>query len=118
MGDAFKESTSAHCPHAVAHADVGRRQRILATTARRSRSRTRSCVGGEAASSKTVNATPAKRQQVLTLLSKLVLYDIESVPCDIDGNNDLGSLHGRGVDTGMRSTPSGCSKCRCRSKAR
>ena len=60
--------------------------------------------GGEAASSKTawLNATPAKRQQVLTLLQHLVLYDMESLPCDLDGDNAISDhFMVAGVDTGL-----------------
>jgi hypothetical protein len=60
--------------------------------------------GGEAASSKTawVNATQAKRDQVMTLLQKLVLYDMESLPCDVDGDNAIADhFVVAGVDTGV-----------------
>ncbi len=60
--------------------------------------------GGEAAASKSawLAASPAQRSAVLTLLSKLVLYDIESLPSDIDGDGMVADhFFVAGMDTGV-----------------
>jgi hypothetical protein len=47
--------------------------------------------GGEGASSRAawVAAQPARRERVLNLLRKLVLYDVETLPTDLDGNGTI-----------------------------
>lgn len=60
--------------------------------------------GGEAQASRDawVNATPSVRQYAKTLLEKLVLYDIESLPTDVNQDNQI-SAHFvvQGMDTGV-----------------
>ncbi|MEQ1730928.1 MAG: di-heme oxidoredictase family protein [Vicinamibacterales bacterium] len=59
--------------------------------------------GGEAAASRAAwtAATPLTRSAVLTMLSKLVLYDIEDMPADIDGNGVISDqFFVAGMDTG------------------
>lgn len=59
--------------------------------------------GGEAAAARAAwgASTPLVRSAVLTLLSKLVLYDIEDMPADIDGNGVISdSFFVAGMDTG------------------
>lgn len=47
-------------------------------------------------------APPAIRGHVLNLLQKLVLYDIESLPCDVDGDGQIASnFQVAGIDTGL-----------------
>jgi hypothetical protein len=58
---------------------------------------------GEGAASKAAwqAASPAQRTAVLNLLSKLQLYDIESVPVDVDGDGVIAShFFVAGMDTG------------------
>lgn len=60
--------------------------------------------GGEAAASRAawVAGTAAQRQTVLNVLQKLVLYDIESLPADIDGNGSISDhFVVAGQDTGL-----------------
>jgi len=60
--------------------------------------------GGEAATSKAawLASTPSARAAVLTLLNDLVLYDIESTPCDLDGNGTISNhFVVAGMDTGL-----------------
>ncbi|MFO1009089.1 MAG: di-heme oxidoredictase family protein [Planctomycetota bacterium] len=60
--------------------------------------------GGEAQASHDawVNAPAAVRSAVLGMLSKLVLYDIESLPADVDGDNQIAQhFVVAGMDTGV-----------------
>lgn len=59
--------------------------------------------GGEAqaAMQRWAGATPTDRSQLLSFLSKLALYDVESLPSDIDGDGGIASdLVVSGVGTG------------------
>ncbi|MGA1533174.1 MAG: di-heme oxidoredictase family protein [Planctomycetota bacterium] len=59
--------------------------------------------GGEALASRTLfeNAPRPVRDQLLEFLSALSLYDIESLPTDVDGDGQIRSQHiVQGVDTG------------------
>lgn len=59
--------------------------------------------GGEAQGAKTkwLRANGKRRQRVLSFLRKLVLYDVESLPADIDGDGRIASnFIVAGVDTG------------------
>jgi hypothetical protein len=58
---------------------------------------------GEGAASKAawLKAGPGQREKVLNLLAKLVLYDIESLPADVDGDGKIaGDFMVAGVSTG------------------
>lgn len=60
--------------------------------------------GGEAAHSRLAwrRASPIQRHQLVHFLSKLVLYDIESIPADIDGDGVISPrFMVAGMDTGM-----------------
>jgi hypothetical protein len=58
--------------------------------------------GGEAQASAAAYAQLGQdaRGRLLDFLSKLVLYDIESLPGEIDGDGVIGNLFVQGVDTG------------------
>lgn len=60
--------------------------------------------GGEAQASRDAwtNATPAVREYVMNMLRKLVLYDIESLPTDVDGDAQISpNFVVQGVNTGI-----------------
>lgn len=59
--------------------------------------------GGEAAASKAswLAASPLLRATALEFMRRLVLYDIESLPCDVDGDGEIADAFVvAGVDTG------------------